>query len=74
MRRRKACFQAMDSEKKSEDFYGGLAGETEDEQVKKVLIYLSKVEHSHLKMLEGELFIALEYEDYAEKPIDKVVT
>ena len=66
--------QAMESEKKSEDFYARLAEEVREEHPKKVLVYLSKVEHSHLKMLEGELSIALEYEDYAEKPIDKVVT
>ncbi len=66
--------QAMESEKQSEDFYSRLAGEVQEDLPKKILIYLSKVEHSHLKMLEGELSIALEYEDYAEKPIDKVVT
>jgi rubrerythrin len=66
--------QAMESERKSEDFYARLAEEAEEEQTKKILVYLSKVEHSHLKMLEGELILALEFEDYAEKPIDKVVT
>lgn len=67
-------YQAMESEKNSEDFYARLAEKVEEDLPKKILIYLSKVEHSHLKMLEGELSIALEYEDYAEKPIDKVVT
>jgi rubrerythrin len=66
--------QAMESERRSEDFYARLAGEVREDQPKKILIYLSRVEHSHLKMLEGEFSIALEFEDCAEKPIDKVVT
>lgn len=65
--------QAMDSEKSAENFYTKLAEHVEDTR-KKVLEYLSKVEHSHFRMLEGELSLALDYEDYAEKPIDKVVT
>ncbi|MEW5900889.1 MAG: ferritin family protein, partial [Acidobacteriota bacterium] len=67
-------YQAMESEKKSEDFYASLAWRAEEDPLRKILLYLSKVEHSHLKMLEGELSAALEFEDYAEKPLDKVVT
>ncbi|MBS3818652.1 ferritin family protein [bacterium] len=65
--------QAMDSEKSAENFYANLAKQIENTK-KRILEYLSKVEHSHFRMLEGELSLALEYEDYAEKPIDKVVT
>jgi hypothetical protein len=35
---------------------------------------LSKVEHSHYMMLQSEYALALDFEDYAEKDIDKVVT
>ncbi|MFP4081302.1 MAG: ferritin-like domain-containing protein [Candidatus Aminicenantes bacterium] len=65
--------QAMDSEKSAETFYASLAEKVKNIH-KKVLNYLSKVEHSHYMMLEGELSLALEFEDYAEQPIDKVVT
>lgn len=67
-------YQAMESEKNSEDFYSNLARRAEEEPLEKILVYLSKIEHSHLKMLEGELSAALEFEDYAEKPLEKVVT
>jgi len=33
-----------------------------------------KVEHSHYMMLKSEYALAQEFEDYAEKDIDKVVT
>lgn len=67
-------YQAMDSERVSEEFYASLAGRAEEDPLRKILVYLSKIEHSHLKMLEGELSAALEFEDYAEKPLEKVVT
>jgi rubrerythrin len=66
-------YQAMESEKKAEDFYAQLAGRVES-QYRKILEYLSQVEHSHYSMLNGEYFMAQQFEDYGEKDIDKVVT
>jgi hypothetical protein len=37
-------------------------------------IYLSKVEQSRFKMLEGEYTVAQDFKDYSEKGIDKVAT
>jgi hypothetical protein len=34
---------------------------------------LSKVEHGHYMMLQSEYALAQNFEDYAEKDIDKVV-
>jgi len=65
--------QAMDSEKSAEEFYAGLAGRVEGGQ-KKWLLYLSKVEHSHFMMLKSEYDVVQDFEDYAEKDIDKIVT
>jgi len=39
-----------------------------------MLIYLSKVENTHYLMLRSEYILALQFEDYAEKDVDKVVT
>jgi len=66
-------YQAMASEQSARDFYLGLAGKVKDEK-KKILEYLSKVEQSHYQMLKSEHAMALEFEDYAEGDIDKVVT
>lgn len=66
-------YQAMESEKSAESFYAHLAARFENPQ-KKILEYLSKVEHSHYMMLRSEYLLAQEFEDYAEKDIDKVVT
>jgi len=66
-------YQAMESEKSAEKFYTHLAERFENPQ-KKILEYLSKVEHSHYMMLKSEYILAQEFEDYAEKDIDKVVT
>ncbi len=66
-------YQAMKAEKSAEDFYARLSKRFKNPQ-KKILVYLSKVEHSHFKMLEGEYTIAQDFGDYAEKDIDKVVT
>ena len=65
--------QAMKSEKMAEDFYARLADRIEP-QFRKILEYLSQVEHSHYTMLNGEYALAQEFEDYGEKDIDKVVT
>ncbi len=65
--------QAMESEKSAENFYATLTQRVEEAQ-KKVLEYLSKVEHSHYMMLKSEYALAQEFEDYAEKDIDKVIT
>jgi rubrerythrin len=66
-------YQAMESEKKAEDFYASLAERVQAPH-RKILEYLSQVEHSHYTMLNGEYSIAQEFEDYGEKDIDKVVT
>jgi rubrerythrin len=66
-------YQAMESEKSAENFYATLTQRVEEAQ-KKVLEYLSKVEHSHYTMLKSEYALAQEFEDYAEKDIDKVIT
>jgi len=66
-------FQAMETEKSAETFYAKLAGRV-DEGKKKILNYLSSVEHSHYMMLKSEYTVALAFEDYAEKGIDKVIT
>ncbi len=66
-------YQAMESEKSAEDFYARLASRV-DEPQSKVLKYLSKVENSHYMMLMSEYTLAQDFEDYAEKDIDKVIT
>ena len=65
--------QAMNAEKAAEDFYQSLSEKVQNPQ-KKILIYLSKVEKSHYEILKSELVLAQEFEDYAEKDIDKVIT
>ena len=66
-------YQAMETEKSAETFYAKLAGRVEETK-KKILNYLSSVEHSHYTMLKSEYTVALAFEDYAEKEIDKVIT
>lgn len=65
--------QAMGSEKAAEEFYGDLAAGVGDPH-RKILTYLSRVEHSHYQMLKSEYVLAQEFADYGEKDIDKVVT
>lgn len=66
-------YQAMISEKAAQNFYARLAKRVKAPK-KRILEYLSKVEKSHYMMLKSEYTLALQYEDYAEKDIDKVVT
>jgi len=66
-------YQAMETEKSAETFYAKLAGRVEETK-KRILNYLSSVEHSHYTMLKSEYTVALAFEDYAEKEIDKVIT
>lgn len=66
-------YQAMESEKRAESFYINLSKRFENPQ-KKILEYLSKVEHSHSTMLMSEYALAQDFEDYAEKEIDKIIT
>jgi rubrerythrin len=66
-------YQAMESEKRAENFYSGLSQRFENLE-KKILDYLSKVEHSHSTMLMSEYALAQDFEDYAEKDIDKIIT
>jgi rubrerythrin len=65
--------QAMAAETMAQKFYASLA-ERVHQSKRKVLEYLSKVERSHFLILRSEYTLALEFEDYAEKGIDKVVT
>jgi rubrerythrin len=66
-------FQAMESEKSAEVFYARLA-ERMEKTHKRLLQYLSKVEHSHYVMLKSEYDAVQDFEDYAEKDIDKIIT
>ncbi len=65
--------QAMKAEKAAEAFYMKLSRRTKGDK-KKLLQYLSRVEKSHALMLQNEYLLAQQFEDYAEKDIDKVVT
>ena len=65
--------QAMESEKAAEDFYARLADRVENGK-KRLLQYLSKVEHSHYMMLKTEYDAVQDFEDYAEQDVDKIVT
>ncbi|MFQ6038499.1 MAG: ferritin family protein [Candidatus Aminicenantales bacterium] len=65
--------QAMESEKSAENFYARMAERMEG-TAKKLLEYLSKVERSHYLMLKSEYDAVQDFEDYAEKDIDKIVT
>ena len=66
-------FQAMKAEKAAEEFYSSLARKVDNPQ-HRILDYLSHVEHSHHAMLKSEYTMALEFEDYGEQDIEKVVT
>jgi rubrerythrin len=65
--------QAMEAEKFAEDFYARLAERVANSQ-KRLLQYLSKVEHSHYVMLKTEYDAVQDFADYAEQDIDKIVT
>ena len=65
--------QTMDAEKFAEEFYANLAERVEAGQ-KRLLHYLSKVEHSHYLMLKTEYDAVQDFEDYAEQDVDKIVT
>jgi rubrerythrin len=65
--------QAMEAEKFAEDFYARLSDRV-DESQKKLLHYLSKVEHSHYLMLKTEYDALQDFADYAEHDVDKIVT
>jgi rubrerythrin len=66
-------YQAMRAEESAQHFYLGIAKRMRGDK-KKILGYLSKVEKSHFMMLKSEYTLALQFEDYAERDIDKVVT
>jgi len=65
--------QAMNAEKSARNFYASLAKKIEAPN-RPMLMYLSKVENSHFLMLRSEYILALQFEDYAEKDVDKVIT
>lgn len=66
-------YQAMEAEKSAQDFYAALAKRVKTAK-KKILEYLSKVERSHFLMLRSEYTMALQFEDYGEVDLEKVVT
>ena len=66
-------YQAMKAEEAAGEFYLNLAQKINDPQ-KKILKYLSHVEHSHYTMLKSEYIMAQEFDDYGESDIDKIVT
>jgi len=63
----------MKAERAAEVFYAKLSRRVKSDK-KKLLQYLSRVEKSHFLMLKSEYGLALQFEDYAEKDIDKVIT
>jgi len=65
--------QAMNAEKSAREFYASLAKKIQA-QNRQMLMYLSKVENTHYLMLRSEYILALQFEDYAEQDIDKVIT
>jgi rubrerythrin len=65
--------QAMNAEKSAREFYASLANRVKAPN-SQMLMYLSKVENTHYLMLRSEYILALQFEDYAEKDIDKVIT
>ena len=65
--------QAMNAEKSAREFYASLAKRIKAPN-RQILMYLSKVENTHYLMLRSEYILALQFEDYAEKDVDKVVT
>jgi rubrerythrin len=65
--------QAMNAEKSAREFYASLAKRIKALN-RQMLMYLSKVENSHYLMLRSEYILALQFEDYAEQDIDKVIT
>jgi rubrerythrin len=65
--------QAMNAEKSAREFYASLAKRIKAPN-RQMLMYLSKVENTHYLMLRSEYILALQFEDYAEKDIDKVIT
>ncbi len=65
--------QTMEAEKSAREFYAFLAKKIQAPN-RQMLMYLSKVENSHYLMLRSEYILALQFEDYAEKDVDKVIT
>lgn len=65
--------QAMQAEKSAREFYASLAKKVQAPG-KQMLMYLSNVENGHYLMLRSEYILALQFEDYAERDIDKVIT
>lgn len=66
-------YQAMGAEEAAGNFYLSLSAKVQKPK-KEILEYLARVEKSHYQMLQSEYLLAQEFEDYAEKDIDKVVT
>jgi rubrerythrin len=56
--------QAMVAEKAASDFYESLSGKFEDQDIKKTLIYLARMEIGHYKLLEIEREYLESEEDY----------
>jgi rubrerythrin len=56
--------QAMVAEQAASDFYGSLSGRFEDEDIKKTLTYLARMEIGHYRLLEIEKEYLESEEDY----------
>jgi rubrerythrin len=65
--------QAMNAERSAREFYAALSKKIQASN-RPLLIYLSKVENTHYLMLKSEYVLALQFEDYGEKDVDKVIT
>ena len=57
-------FQAMKAEEAASDFYGSLSERFDDNETKKMLVYLSQMEVGHYKLLEIEKERLDEEEEY----------
>ncbi len=55
---------AMEAERLAEEFYGELAGRTEEANSRTTLTYLSRMEHGHYELLRSELELIQRFPSY----------
>jgi len=55
---------ALEKEKQAEDFYRDAQKVMEDEQTRRLLMYLSRVERSHYFMIKSEIGLLQKFPDY----------
>lgn len=58
---------AMQAEKRFEELYDSLSGETDDASVSQLFHYLSGMEHGHYFLVKGEYELCLENEMYYQR-------